>query len=140
MHKKQETSMKSGIELAISRAIEGGYDFEGKLKNVGLGNGVWELNKPDEIVVRRKEVLIDYEEIVKYYFPISMVRENPLFWQCLGKALGWWHCTVHVDGGEEVRCEDRKHDDWFKNWHRFIDSLAEGKSPEEFFNQLIHEK
>lgn len=61
---------------------------------------------------------------------------DPEAWKAVGKVEGWWHCTVHVDGGEEVRCEDPKHDDWFKNMHRMIDALAEGKSIEEFITTL----
>lgn len=53
---------------------------------------------------------------------------DPLFWQALGKAMGWkeW----------ERESEDMRHQ-WRINWHRFIDHLAEGKDAESFFNELL---
>lgn len=155
------------MKEAIQKAIEGGYDFSRKLRSAGLGDGVWELKKPDEVVVRRKEVLIDYSEIVKYHFPLSMVREDPLFWQALGKSLGWGvvknvtkkkckECMGYGytlgENGEEYDCytcgntgrevtEEIVPSPWKNNWkyfwHQFIDHLAEGKDPEEFFKELI---
>lgn len=55
---------------------------------------------------------------------------DPLFWQSLGKALGW--NETHTDG-------KKKWLEWHKwkfEWHRFLDFLAEGKSAEEFFATL----
>lgn len=61
---------------------------------------------------------------------------DPLFWQCLGKALGWtvaFKCTV-------PGCKkDHKRDlnNWLKTWHHFIDHLANGGNVDEFFNNLL---
>ena len=53
---------------------------------------------------------------------------DPLFWQTLGVALEW-----------HVECHPRyiPYNQWWRQpWHRFIDHLAEGKSPESFFKDL----
>lgn len=59
---------------------------------------------------------------------------DPKFWQALGTALGWY---------KEVWCYQQKFiptdkvEGWLYHWHRFIDWLAKGEEPEEFFNQLL---
>lgn len=107
---------------AIARAIEGGYDRKNLSTNV-----------MDDIL-NAHEILLD-----------------PLFWSSLGKALGWdVHC-ISVWGGK--KCEERKRcsvcgkgyrgyphplqKQWPMYWHRFIDHLAEGKSIELFFEELL---
>jgi len=57
------------------------------------------------------------------------------FWQFLGKALGW------KDKDEDITIEmEMVHGmvmpRWKVYWHRFIDHLAEGKTPESFFHSL----
>ena len=54
---------------------------------------------------------------------------DPLFWQALGKAMGWESKDV-VTNSAEYR-------EWQGQWHRFIDHLAEGKSPDDFFQDLL---
>ena len=44
---------------------------------------------------------------------------DPLFWRSLGRGLGWEE-TVEVE----------------VHWHHFIDALAEGRTPEQFFREL----
>lgn len=60
---------------------------------------------------------------------------DPLFWQALGKALGWegiqWHSIY--DGFRPSSWTHRYH----YEWHRFIDWLYEGKDIESFFNELL---
>lgn len=67
---------------------------------------------------------------------------DPAFWQALGKALGWKSDTFehtrgsHADDFADVEpchCGER---DWLYHWHRFIDHLAEGGTPESFFATL----
>jgi len=71
---------------------------------------------------------------------------DPLFWQSLGKAMGW------SDGGEYCRgsrvCKkgvtelhkpcvwEVVEPRWKGEWHRFIDHLAEGKTAEDYFKNL----
>lgn len=73
---------------------------------------------------------------------------NPFFWQCLGNALGWgadghnWstggevcdYCGAVDPEGSNKEVYDQC---WLYHWHRFIDSLAEGKSADDFFNELL---
>ncbi len=74
---------------------------------------------------------------------------DSLFWQALGKGLGWKE-TMHrleyfMDGEEKYLYwkGDNGHQytphivGWKYQMHRFIDHLAEGKDIDSFFNQLI---
>ena len=56
-------------------------------------------------------------EIYEVYFL------DPLFWQALGKAMGW---------DKKMDFTDDEYPDWKDYWHRFIDHLADGKSYENF--------
>ena len=51
-----------------------------------------------------------------------------LFWQALGKAMGW--------GLEED--ENKRWMDWKTHWHDFIQHLIEGKSADSFFDDLLN--
>jgi hypothetical protein len=57
----------------------------------------------------------------------------PLFWQSLGKAMGWadsvWG-TIGKDGNENGKRN------WLVEWHDFIDHLAAGKDINSFFETL----
>lgn len=60
---------------------------------------------------------------------------DPLFWQALGKSLGWREHGSSYDldhfGGKPQ---------WEYEWHNFIDHLIAGGNPEEFFTRLLAEK
>jgi hypothetical protein len=58
---------------------------------------------------------------------------DSLFWQSLGKAMGWEYKARTVFEGRETTMGK---DDWRLRWHRFIDHLADGKGVDEFFEQL----
>ena len=49
---------------------------------------------------------------------------DPLFWQSLGKAMGWEYVGPY------------QKTPWETEWHCFLDFLAEGKTAEEFFAEL----
>lgn len=77
---------------------------------------------------------------------MEVVFLDPLFWQSLGKAMGW--NKNYIDQyGEVVDCETEQEcldlmsqvdrHVWLYEWHRFIDALAEGKDAESFFNELL---
>lgn len=89
------------MKEAITKAIEGGYDemkFYPIWKTSELGVGFHKL-------------------------PLTGIFLDPLFWQALGKSLGWTDTdTVKI---------------WKYNWHLFIDHLASGKDPESFFKTLL---
>lgn len=57
---------------------------------------------------------------------------DPLFWQALGKGMGWENITPLL--GENMIAPD-----WQTAWHKLIDHVASGKSIEDFFANLIKE-
>lgn len=119
---------KSGVELAVERAIEGGWvDIAGEeLRKAGIyANGyIW-----------------------------RQVMYEPEFWQSLGKAEGWEKKTVVLNLSKmEIRQVGRvplqrakqtatyirkTPNRWKKEWHRFIDHLATGQDPSSFFDELL---
>ena len=74
-----------------------------------------------------KKGLTAINSIEKY----SSVFLDPLFWQSLGKAMGWEQGEYGLTGlGDNlVPC-------WHGMMLRFIDHLAESKTIAEFFNQF----
>jgi len=57
--------------------------------------------------------------------PIFWFALDPIFWFALGWALGWHE---QQGGG---------YDQWWRDpWHRCVDCVAEGKTPDEFFKTL----
>jgi hypothetical protein len=94
------------LEQAIQKAIEGGWDKE-KI--------VSPMNSPSANFAR---AMLD-----------------PLFWQSLGKALGWRGLIV---GQYLYPAPYQTHGipEWLYHWHRFIDHLAARKPPEDFFKEL----
>lgn len=90
----------SNIEQAIQKAIEGGY-----------GKG-------------REDFIRKLPE-----FALSQVWLDPLFWQALGKSLGW---------DEDI--SEGNNPEWQAYWHQFIDHLASGKDAESFFAGLLGNK
>ena len=125
------------IKTEIENAIEGGYtdvfrdgckecDGVGRDDNIdfvcstcnGTGDG---------------ELLLD--EMAGQW---ERFTSDPLFWQSLGKALGWDYSEKKdrvyywMEDIDECQYNDR----WRNEWHRFVDTLAEGKSTEDFFKEL----
>ena len=75
--------------------------------------------------------------------PVAGVLIDLLFWQSLGKALGWkW--KAYKDGRWITEEEDLRmmsdtpfrYPEWEWQWLQFISHLAEGKSAEEYFKSL----
>ena len=60
---------------------------------------------------------------------------DPLFWQSLGKGLGWEE-TVEIEIPDFPLTPALTATQWKVHWHRFIDALAEGRTSEEFFREL----
>lgn len=89
-------------------------------------------------------------ELFSYLDTVSFYGQNwpgyfldPVWWQCLGKSLGWPAnmCTTCGEPNKENCCECCNWiSGWQFFWHRFIDHLADGKSPNDFFTQLTQEK
>lgn len=59
---------------------------------------------------------------------------NPDFWEALGKGMKLKNAYDLSKDSPDFK--GSYHLEWLKNWHRFIDHLAEGKSIESFFEEL----
>lgn len=88
------------LNTAVKRAIESGYKV------------------PFHFMENGRETVVD----------ISSALLDPLFWQCLGVAMGW-ECKRHKACKTDLK--------WKAHWHSFIDALASGKTAEEFFQELL---
>jgi hypothetical protein len=106
------------IQEAIKKAIEGGYHLNGAdgmdTDDAGAHRAcsAWTRNDTDSTwVAGVKEALLD-----------------PHFWRALGLALGWH---------ERVETKCLIYQQWWRQpWHRFIDHLADGYTPEAFFARV----
>lgn len=67
---------------------------------------------------------------VGYYNDVFL---DPLFWQSLGKAEGW----PQDENIPEITFGIWERERWLGKWHRFIDSLADGNTPEQYFENLL---
>ena len=95
------------IEQTIKKAIKGGYILDIK----------WWQSLPKW---ERNAIFLD-----------------PLFWQSLSKAMGWRKKEDIYKSGEVFgKIGIGQIDQWLFEWHSFIDYLAIGKTPEEFFKNL----
>lgn len=113
------------MENAIKLAIEGGWDDTNFAYGVGKDGksddpkvGVWHYGK---------DIFLD-----------------PIFWQCLGKSLGWSDLPFWRYGETCIRCRENlggiRYVQWQYNWHRFIDHLASGGDVDSFFADLLDKK
>lgn len=77
----------------------------------------------------------DYQEdyILKWRM-YEIVTFDPLFWKAVGKELGWTSvntacnkCGIPFNG-------------WKGHWHKFIEHLSEGGTPDSFFTNLIEKR
>lgn len=103
------------MEETIQKAIEGGYP---KTKKEGT------------------QYFIHYGEkqgnrLVWHCTPIEKILLNPLFWQALGRSMGWKNPTQEEAENYGTRVN------WHNHWVAFIDHLAEGKDTESFFKDLL---
>lgn len=112
-------------EQAIQKAIEGGW----KPKHSGFKNCI---------------NIVEVLETFKVFYPdIESIKQsghsheyflNPLFWQSMGKSLGWKNRHTFYNNflsGKE--CDDP----WRLEMHRFIDHLASGEDVESFFKEIL---
>ncbi len=70
--------------------------------------------------------------------PVMMYKEllDPLFWQSLGKALGWDEIRLGKPEGHAIPWGE-EYWQWRYEWHCFIDHIAEGKDVDSFFKELL---
>ena len=95
------------IEKSLALAVEGGYELK-RSDRTSLNEQMAYLSiNPDQVLL------------------------DPLFWQALGKSMGWGKPIIrygyNLDEEGAVEYTQR----WRNEWHHFIDSLAEGKTVEE---------
>lgn len=115
------------LEQAIQQAMEGGW-------KPASYRSVFELNPNNKAGVHpTTRASYTHLEILLDHF----------FWQSLGKAMGWEmtkevrYYSARVGGSDEGDLEEiGELSEWEYHWHRFIDHLADGGTPEDFFNQL----
>ena len=118
------------IKQAIQKAIEGGWKYKGwDIQDISVGESVVKLylkNDPDDSKPR-----VNFNEL---YI-------DPLFWQSLGKALGWEDIVNEKLFWNPMSSSDYEYwqgrSVWEYRWHSFIHHLAENKDPEEFFKELL---
>lgn len=115
-------------EQAIKKAIEGGYTF----------------HKIEGTQWFKKTGMKSYKNV-----HITEVFLDPLFWQCLGKSMGWnadnsHRCSLnHIERlGKSIACtfcEGQGKDGiyWLTQWHTLIDHLASGGDVEGYLKSLL---
>ena len=106
------------IQEALEKAVEGGYHLHGSDgmdtddARANSEGSAWTRTENDSTCVASvKASLLD-----------------PHFWRALGLALGWH---------EGVATPCLIYEQWWRQpWHRFIDHLADGHTPEAFFARM----
>lgn len=127
------------IKQAIQKAIEGGFMIGDKVvKDPKYGWIIsWSVAKDKESGGIGHGMTLLHE---------SDFFLDPLFWQALGKSLGWkgehFYMTFEKQDDDDIdnpEKEETKHFEplWLYHWHRFIDHLASGKSADSFFEELL---
>jgi hypothetical protein len=126
--------MTSYISKAIEKAIEGQYSKDGHKVGLSENYGAYvadnigrDGNTTGGHLLRNEEIFLD-----------------SLFWQSLGKAMGW----DMSEGAEMITIEkESNHDVHFRRipestarWHLFIEHIAEGKDAESFFAEIMSDK
>jgi len=106
------------IKQAIEKAIEGGWLKGSKFRTIAHRDGSYLTGVAFFTMVSCDGDQEDWSRDVLALF------SDPLFWQSLGKAMGW--------GGKMIYHQEK----WLYEWHCFIDHLAEGKDAESFFQVL----
>lgn len=112
-----------GISAAIKIAIENGWR---------LRNG-WEGIRIEELPTAHPNIAYWYRDTPtgkEYMERVEMAEIclDPLFWQALGRGLGWSHESKYGNG-EMI-------EGWQMEWHLFIDHLASNGDIDSFFNEL----
>jgi hypothetical protein len=116
------------IEDALTKATEGGYYIHGA---DGVDTHYAGANSHCSAWMRE-------DNASTFMVTVEETFLDPHFWQALGKALGWNQAvmTVHAVENGRPTIVTRAGQHWLSQWHRSIDHLAEGKTPEAFFARL----
>jgi hypothetical protein len=116
------------IQEAVTKATEGGYHING---SDGIKTDYGGANSEYSVWTRK-------DNASSFIVPVAETFLDPHFWHALGRALGWEQNvkTVHAVENGRSTLVTRAGQHWLYHWHRFIDHLAEGKTPEAFFKAL----
>src|SRR5262249_33257343 len=116
------------IQEAMDKAVAGGYHID---SSDGVDIGFIGANDEYSAWTRT-----DTES--SFMVPMEETLLDPRFWQALGRILGWSEVCdlviICVHGAEE--CQSCRGYYWMFQWHRFIQALAHGNTPEAFFERL----
>jgi hypothetical protein len=116
------------IQEAVNKAADGGYHIDGsdgiETSYVGATNEYSAWTRKDNestFMVAVEETFLD-----------------PQFWQALGRALGWSEvCDLTITCAHgEAECQSYRGYYWMYQWHCFIQAIADGKTPEAFFESI----
>ena len=117
------------VQEALDTAVEGGYHIYG---SDGMDTYYAGANSEYSVWTRK-------DNKSSFIIPTEETFLDPHFWQALGRTLGWsevcelaMSCKHH---GEEEKQRYRGYY-WMFQWLRFIQALADGNTPEAFFERL----
>jgi hypothetical protein len=136
--------MEEAIKLAIEK---GGYKLFGYV-NLPLFKYETDMQRFDHNSVGKTYcrqittctfVWGDYKKTTAEIYGTE-ITQDPLFWQALGRALGWDIGGVQYNEPKKMSGQTRIYlkSGWLYQWHCFIDHLAEGKDADSFFKDLIN--
>jgi hypothetical protein len=116
------------IQDAVTKATEGGYHIKG---SDGMDTDYVGANSEYSVWTRK-------DNASSFIVPVAETFMDPHFWLALGRGLGWEQAvrTVHAVENGRPTVVTRAGQHWLSHWHGFIDHLAEGKTPEAFFDTL----
>jgi hypothetical protein len=116
------------IQEAMNKAVEGGYHIHG---SDGMDT-YYEGATNDYAAWTRK----DNES--SFLVPMEETFLDPRFWQALGRTLGWSEvCDLLITCScRDAECQCCRGYYWMYQWHCFIQALAHGNTPEDFFAPL----
>ena len=116
------------IQEAINKANEGGYHMHG---SDGMATSYDGATNNFSAWTRK-------DNLSTFLVPTEETFLDPHFWQALGQTLGWSErCDLAITcvHGEE-ECQRCRGYYWMYQLHCFIQAIAEGNTPEAFFEDL----
>ena len=116
------------MKQAIEKAIEGGYEPFKTFK--------MEEARDVEFIGDDMSVYVPRFTNVAHA-SINRILLDPLFWQALGKAMGWEDGDSRAYWTREDSHKVVLLDRWQNEMHSFIDHLASNGNADDFFNELL---
>ena len=116
------------IQDAVTKATEGGYHIHAA---DGMETDYVGANSEYSVWTRK-------DNASSFIVPVAETFMDPHFWLALGRGLGWEQAvrTLHAVENGRPTVVTRGGQHWLSHWHRFIDHLAEGNTPDAFFATL----